>query len=67
MTEDDDFTGEIHPEVKAFSSQFTGLPQGVIARIFSKTFRPMNLYKLRRMTGKDDMYWDQIQIEHGSL
>ena len=52
------------PELKAFSSQFADLPQGEIAKIFSSKFRPMNLYKLRDMKGKDG---DHIQIEHGSL
>lgn len=27
----------------------------------------MNLYKLRHMKEKDDMYWDQIRTENGSL
>lgn len=44
IREDDDFTGEIPPEVKVFSSRFAGLPQGIIARIFSNKFRPKNLY-----------------------
>lgn len=65
--EEDEYTGEIPKEVKALTSQFAGLPEGEIAKIFADKFRPMNLYKLRHMRGCDDMYRDQIQIEEGTL
>lgn len=39
MREDDDSTGKMPPKVKAFSSQFAGLPQVEIVRIFSNKFR----------------------------
>lgn len=45
--EEDDYTGKIPSEVKALATQFAGLPQGEIAKVFSNRFRPMKLYKLR--------------------
>lgn len=39
MREDDDSAGKMPPKVKAFSSQFAGLPQVEIVRIFSNKFR----------------------------
>ncbi len=59
MRDDDDFTGEFLPEMQVFTSQFAGLPQGEIARIFSHKFRPMNLYKLLHMKGGDDVYREE--------
>lgn len=65
--EEDDYTGEIPNEVKALASQFAGLPQGRIAKIFSNRFRPMNLYKLRLMRGRDDLYREQVHVDEGTL
>lgn len=65
--EDEDYTGEIPQEVKAFASQFAGLLQAEIAKIFANRFRPMNLYKLRHMKGRDDLYREQIYVEEGAL
>lgn len=65
--EEDKYTGEIPKEVKTLASQFAGLLEGEIAKIFANKFRPMNLYKLRHMRGCDNMYRDQIQIEEGTL
>lgn len=47
--------------------QYAGFPQGEIAKVFSNRFRPMNLYKLCLMRGRDDLYRDQIYIEEGTL
>ena len=65
--EEDEYAGEIPIEVKALATQFAGLPQGEIAKIFSNRFRPMNLYKLRLMGGRDDLYREQIHIDEGTL
>lgn len=65
--EEDDYTGEISSKVKALATQFAGLPQGEIAKVFSNRFRPMNLHKLRLMRGRDDLYHDQIHIDEGTL
>lgn len=65
--EEDEYTGEIPNEVKAISNQFAGLPQGEIAKVFANRFRPMSLYKLRHMRGREDMYRDQIKVEDGTL
>lgn len=67
LFDEDDYTGEIPNEVKLLASQFAGLPEGEIAKIFANKFRPINLYKLRQMRGCDDMYRDQISIEEGTL
>lgn len=65
--DEDEYTGEIPNEVKLLASQFAGLPQGEIAKIFANKFRPMNLHKLRHMRGCDDMYRDHVSIEEGTL
>lgn len=65
--EEDEYTGEIPNEDKALSSQSAGLPQGEIAKVFANRFRLMNLYKLRHMRGREDIYRDQIQVEDGTL
>lgn len=63
----DKYTGEIPNKVKLLASQFAGLPQGEIAKIFANKFQPMNLYKLRHIRECNDMYHDQISIEEGTL
>lgn len=65
--EEDKFAGEIPIRVKALATQCARLPQGEIAKIFSNRFRPMNLYKLRLMSGRDDLYRDQIYVDKGTL
>lgn len=65
--EEDEYTGEIPTEVQALASQFASLFQGEIAKIFSNRFQPMNLYKLRLMRGRDDMYRDQVHVDEGTL
>lgn len=64
---EDEYTGEIPHKMKALATQFAGFPQGEIAKVFSNCFRPMNLYKLRLMRGRDDLYCDQIHIDKGTL
>lgn len=65
--EEDKYTGEIPLEVKALATQFAGFPQGKIAKVYSNCFRPMNLYKLRLIRGRDDLYRNQIHIDKGTL
>lgn len=50
---EDDFAGEIPREVQALATQFAGLPQGEIAKIFCNKSRPINLYKLRHLAALD--------------
>ena len=64
---EENFTSEIPKEVKTFSTQFAGFAQGEIAKIFSNKFQSMNLYKLRYLRRREDMFRNQIQIEEGSL
>lgn len=65
--EEDEFISEIPTEVKTLATQFARLSQGVIAKIFSNCFRPINLYKLYLMKNRDDLYRNQIHIDDGIL
>lgn len=65
--EEDKYTSEILIKIKALATQFAGLPQGEIAKVFSHCVKPMNLYKLRLMKGRDDLYHDQIHIDKDTL
>lgn len=51
MTEEDDITGQVPPEVMGITFCFAGLPQEEITRIFYNKFKPINLYRLRHMRG----------------
>lgn len=64
---EDEYTDEISSEVKTLVTQFTGLSQEEIAKVFSNYFRPINLYKLCLMRGRDNFYHNQIHIDKGIL
>lgn len=59
--------GKISCEIFAFTLQFPSLPQDKISKIFQNRFRPLSLYKLQHPKGRDDMYFDQIAIDEGTL
>lgn len=50
------FTDGILNEVKLLASQFIGLSQGEIAKIFANKFCLINFYKLRDIQRCDNMY-----------
>lgn len=67
MIEKDNYIDEISIEVKLLATQFAGFPQAEIVKVFSNCFRPMNLYKLHLMKGRDDLYRDQIHVDEDTL
>lgn len=70
MTEKDDITGEVPPEVMNITLRFAGLSQEEIVRIFHNKFKPINLYRLRHMRGLwfDSLHnHDQVRIEDEML
>lgn len=58
---------EISSKVFALASQFAGMPQGEILKIFQNLFWPLILYKLLHLRSHDDIYQDQIAIEDYTL
>ena len=57
-----------HPEVQAAKSRFPGINLVQLDRIYTGSFDPSNLSKLRRLGGPvDDTHTNTISIEDGKL
>lgn len=54
------YIGEIPNKLKLLVSQFAGLPQEKIVKIFANKFRPIYLYKLYHIKECNNLYWDKI-------
>lgn len=55
---------EMPKEVQNLADQLMGIPQREIEKIFRNKFRPMNLYELRFIKGREDMYQYEIYVEN---
>ncbi len=68
LTEEDDITGKVPPEVMSITLHFAGLPQEEIIRILHNKFKSINFYRLRHIWGLrfDSMQdHDRVGIEDG--
>lgn len=64
---EDDYTGEIFSEVKALVTQFVGLFQREITKVFFNQFRPINLYEFHLMRDRNNPYYEYFQINEDTL
>lgn len=62
-----EYIKKIFNKVNLLASQFIGLPQREIAKIFVNKFQLINLYKFYYIIGYNNIYQDQISIEEGTI